>query len=257
MRTITPHPALQTMDHAETRRDLAACFRWTYKLDWHEGVANHFSVRTEGKKFLLNPDKMHFARIKASDLIEYDADDETTMEREDAPDHTAWGLHGAIHRLCPHVNCAIHLHTKYATTLASLADSTLPPVDQTSAAFFGRVAVDDGYSGLAFEEEGERVCSFLSDPGVKVLVMGNHGVMAVGENVSEAFDTAYYFERACETYITALSTGKPLRVLDGQVAAKVAQEAGGESTRDGTPSHAKHLQELRAILDEEGSDYAL
>ncbi|MEO1689631.1 MAG: class II aldolase/adducin family protein, partial [Pseudomonadota bacterium] len=139
---------------------------------------------------------------------------------------------------------------------ATLADSTLPPVDQTSAAFYGRYAVDDGYAGLAFEEEGERVCSFLSDPRIKVLVMGNHGVMAVGESVSEAFDTAYYFERACETYLTALATARPLRLLDKQTAAKVADEAGSESTRDGVPSHAKHLSEIRLLLDAEGSDYA-
>lgn len=255
MRTLAPHPALDTPPDHVLRADLAACFRWTVRMNWHEAVANHFSARTEGRKFLMNPDKMHFARIRASDLIEYDAEDAATMEREDAPDATAWGLHGAVHRLTDH-GCALHLHTRYATALASLADSTLPAIDQNSAMFFDRVAVDEDYGGLAFEEEGERVCSLLRDPKVKVLVMGNHGVLTVGKTPAEAFTTLYYFERACETYLTALATGQALRVLPAQVAEKVAQEAAGESTRDGMSAAEKHLSELRLILDAERSDYA-
>ncbi len=238
--------------NAELRADLAAAFRWAVRLNWHEAVANHFSLMTgEGRKFLINPNKMHFARIRASDLLEIDADDPSTMQRPDAPDATAWGLHGALHRNVPHAKCAIHLHPKYATALASLADSSLPPIDQNSAMFYERVVVDEQYGGLAFEEEGERVCKLFSDPKVKVMVMGNHGVMAVGPSVADAFNTLYYFERAAETYLTALSTGRPLRVMPHDLAAKTAREMAME------PEAADiHLSELRKILDAEGSDDA-
>ena len=33
------------MDHWEERVDLAAAFRWTARLNMHEGVANHFGQR--------------------------------------------------------------------------------------------------------------------------------------------------------------------------------------------------------------------
>ncbi|MEM7427582.1 MAG: hypothetical protein AAF441_15925 [Pseudomonadota bacterium] len=33
-----------TQDHQDERRDLACAFRWTARLDLHEGVANHFSL---------------------------------------------------------------------------------------------------------------------------------------------------------------------------------------------------------------------
>ena len=95
------------LDFWGERVDLAASFRWTARLDMHEGVANHFSfaVNEKGTQFLMNPDQMHFARIKASDLIIVDAEDPTTMEGPNAPDATAWGLHGAVHRMCPHARC--------------------------------------------------------------------------------------------------------------------------------------------------------
>ncbi|MHA1114264.1 MAG: class II aldolase/adducin family protein, partial [Alphaproteobacteria bacterium] len=167
------------------------------------------------------------------------------------PDPTAWGLHGALHRNVPHARCALHVHSKYATVLASLADSRLPPIEQNSAMFFNRVAIDENFGGLAFEEEGERVCALFVDPRVKILVMGNHGVLAIGDTVADAFTTLYYFERAAETYITALSTGRELRVLSDKIAEKTAREA-----NDYPGSAAMHLAELRLLLDAENSDYA-
>ena len=101
----------------------------------------------------MNPNQRHFSRIRASDLILLDANDPSSMEGEDAPDPTAWGLHGSIHRQCPHARCVMHVHSIHATVLASLADSRLPAIDQNSAMFFDRVVVDNNYGGLAFEEK--------------------------------------------------------------------------------------------------------
>ena len=49
-------------------------------------------------------------------------------------------------------------------------------------------------------------------------------LVSVGDTIAKAFDNLYYFERACETYITALMTGKPLRVVSDAVAEKTAQQ---------------------------------
>ncbi|MVA96723.1 hypothetical protein GN330_05610 [Nitratireductor sp. CAU 1489] len=246
-------PRGTNLPFAEERADLAAAFRWTARLGMHEAVANHFSLALDqaGRRFLINPNMMHFSRIKASDLIELDAEDPDTMNRPDAPDPTAWGLHGALHRDCPHARCIMHVHSVHATVLASLADSTLPPIDQTSATFFERVVVDEHYGGLAFAEEGARCAALLTDPRVKVMVMGNHGVLVIGDTVAETFDRLYYFERACETYVKALWTGKTLRRLSDTVARTVAEQM------DAYPVAAarRHLDELKAILDEEGSTY--
>lgn len=241
------------LPHYEERVDLAAAFRWTARLNMHEAVANHFSLAVDeaGTRFLINPNMMHFSRIRASDLLLIDANDPTTMERPDAPDPTAWGLHGALHRRVPHARCAMHVHSIHATVLASLADSTLPPIDQNSAMFFERVVIDDGYGGLAFEEEGERCASLFADPKVKVMVMGNHGVLVIGQSVADTFDRLYYFERACETYIKALWTGRPLRRLSDEVARTVARQIDDYPVSMG----GRHLAELKAILDEEGSTF--
>lgn len=242
------------LTHPTERADMAAALRWTARMNMHEAVGNHFSlaVSDDGTRFLINPNARHFARIRSSDLIEIDANDPRTMDRPDAPDPTAWGLHGAIHRACPHARCVMHVHSIHATVLASLADARLPAIDQNTAMFFGRTVIDEDYNGFAFEGEGDRCATLLSDPKVFAMIMGNHGVLVVGNTVAEAFNRLYYFERAAETYIRALQTGRPLRVMSDAVAEKTAQD--WESYTDFA---AAHLSELRAILDGEGSDYGL
>ena len=241
------------LSHWQERVDLAAAFRWTARLNMHEGVANHFSfaVNYDGTQFLMNPNQMHFSRIKASDMIEVDANDPDTLEGPNAPDPTAWGLHGGIHRHCPHARCAMHVHSIHATVLATLKDSRLLPIDQNCATFFNRYVIDDHYGGLAFEEEGERCAGLLSNPKQKVMIMGNHGIMIIGATVAETFNRLFYFERAAETYIRALQTGQPLRVLSDEIAEKTASELEVYPEQD-----ERHLAELKAILDEEGSNYA-
>ena len=248
---MNSHP--QNMTHWTERVDMAAAFRWTARLNMHEGVANHISlaINDDGTKFLMNPNQMHFSRIKASDLITVDANDPDTLKGPNAPDPTAWGLHGGIHRLVPHARCAMHVHSIFATVLASLKDSRLPPIDQNCATFFNRYVIDEGYGGLAFEEEGERCAALFSDPKQKVMIMGNHGVLVIGDSVAETFNRMYYFERSCETYIRALQTGMELRVLPDSIAEKTAQELEEYPEQD-----VRHLAELKAILDAEGSNYA-
>ncbi|HHI70887.1 MAG TPA: hypothetical protein ENJ91_07775 [Rhodobacteraceae bacterium] len=242
------------LEYRQERTDLAAAFRWTARLNMHEAVANHFSlaVSEDGSRFLMNPNQMHFSRIKASDLLLLDANDPDALDVPNAPDPTAWGLHGSLHRVCPHIRCAMHVHSIHATVLASLADSRLPPIDQNTATFFNRVAIDEEFGGLAFDAEGERCAALLTDPKKKTLIMGNHGVLVTGKTVAETFNRLYYFERAAETYIRALQTGRKLRVMSDDLAEKTAQELENYPEQD-----VRHLAELKAILDSEGSDYSL
>ena len=78
---MTTSVSRPNMDNWQERVDLAAAFRWTVRLNMHEAVANHFSfaINDEGTKFLMNPNQMHFSRIKASDLIVVDANDPRSM----------------------------------------------------------------------------------------------------------------------------------------------------------------------------------
>ena len=215
-----------TTDEAQIRVELAAAFRLAVHEGWHESAANHFSaaVSDDGTRFLMNPCWKHFGEVKASELLLLDAnaDFDAVMDGPNAPDPSAWAIHGQIHAASPRARVLIHLHPPYATAIASLADPTILPIDQNTARYFGEVAYDLEFGGIADDaEEGRRLAEVLRDKSV--LMMGNHGVTTVGQTVAEAFESMYYLERACRNLVLAYSTGRPLSVLDDDMAAKVAK----------------------------------
>ena len=176
------------------------------------------AVSADGAQFLINRRWRDFATLKASELALLDSN---ANELPDDIDSTAWAIHGAIHRLVPQARCVVHLHPAYATALSCLRDPTLYPVDQTSARFFNRVAIDDAYAGMADNKaEGERLAKILGEK--KILMMGNHGLLTIGESAAEAFDAFYHFERAARTLMLAYGTGQPLSILNDEVAEQTA-----------------------------------
>jgi len=245
---MTSHPT-----EAQTRLELAAAFRLAAHEGWHEGVANHFSaaVSDDGSTFLMNPRWRHFSQVRASELLLLDPNDQTmaVMDSPDAPDPSAWAIHGRIHAAVPSARVLLHSHPDYATAIASLADPTILPIDQNTARFFGEVAYDLDFGGIADdEEEGRRLADVLQDKSV--LMMGNHGVTVAAATVAEAFESLYYLERACKTLVLAYSTGRPLNVLDDDLAAKVAK--GWKAFSGMGPAH---FEQRMTELDRTEPDY--
>lgn len=236
-----------------TRIDLAAAFRWAARLGMHESIANHFSaaVSDDGKRFLLNPMGAHFSRIRASELLLLDAADPQATRSANAPDPTAWYLHGELHQRLPQARCILHTHMPHATALCCLQDFEFLMLDQNACRFHNRIAYDRDYSGMALESsEGARVAALL-DGGKSVLFMGNHGVIVVAPSVAQAFDELYYLEKAAQLQVLALSTGRPLALIPEPVAAL----AGAQWNNYPTRFSELHFQALKDILDEQEPDY--
>lgn len=225
----------------QLREDLAAAFRLAAQFGWHESVGNHFSaaVSEDGKQFLLNRRWQHFASIRPDDLLLLDADDPSVMHGPDAPDASAWTIHGTIHRKSPGARVVLHCHPVHSTALAMLQDPELKPLDNNTARFFGRMAIDRQFGGIADDAaEGERLVAALGNH--KTMLMGNHGLMCVGETVAQTFEDMYFFERAAQTQLLAYATGRPLAVLDDETAEKTA--AGWEPYRGMSDAHFNYLK---------------
>ena len=85
----------------------------------------------------------------------------------------------------------------------------------------------------------------------QLMLLANHGVLVTGQTVAQAFDDLYYFEKACRTYIIALSTNKELKIANPEVAEKTAQECANYPI----DLAELHLKEIKSILDKEEPDY--
>ncbi len=240
------------MEITELQKDLAATFRWTARLNMHEGVANHFSACVPGSSsdFYVNKAGLHFSQIKASDIILVTKDNiEELKKKPDLVDPTAINIHGAIHQKVPHARCIFHVHSKYATALSTLKDPIMKPIDQNTMIFFNRVSVFNEFGGLGFEDESIKMANALGNK--QHLLLANHGIITTGETIAEGFNYLYYFEKAAETYLTALSTNKELNVVSDEIAEKTAQE-----TADYPINLAQlHLDQIKKILDKEEPDY--
>ena len=240
------------MEITELQKDLAATFRWTARLNMHEGVANHFSACVPGSStdFYVNKAGLHFSQIKASDIILVTKDNiEELKKKPDLVDPTAINIHGAIHQKVPHAKCIFHVHSKYATALSTLKDPIMKPIDQNTMIFFNRVSVFNEFGGLGFEDESIKMANALGNK--QHLLLANHGIITTGETIAEGFNYLYYFEKAAETYLTALSTNKELNIVSDEIAEKTAQE-----TADYPINLAQmHLDQIKKILDKEEPDY--
>ena len=240
------------LDEAEARVQMAALFRLAAREGLHEGISNHFSyaVSEDGQQFLMNPYGIHFSQIKASDLMLFDTSSPPDLN-DSRVDITAWSIHGAMHRANPAARCLVHLHPHYATALVSLENPDLPPIDQTTARFYNRLAWDDGFDGMGIGDEGLRLAGQLGNHNC--MMMGSHGILVAADAPGLAWDLAYHLERAAKTYITALSTGRPLNVLDHATAEKTARQ--WEQYGPGPGYHQIHLEAMMAVLDAADDSY--
>ena len=235
------------------RVDLAACFRMAARLGLHEGICNHFSFVVPGRDdlFLVNPYGYAFSEITASKLLICDFEG-NVVAGAGVPEATAFYIHARIHLRKPRAKAAFHTHMPNATALAMLEGPPLVYAGQSSLKFHGRTLVDEDYNGLALDNaEGDRIAESLGDTA-EIVFMKNHGVLVVGGSIASAWDDLYYLERACEAQRLALATGRPLKAVPEEVAARTAAQMRAE---DATSARL-HLDSIKRILAKSEPDFA-
>lgn len=239
----------ETEDVLEMRRDLAAVLRWSYRLGLSEGICNHYSYAVDADHFLVNPFGRHWSEVTASQLLLVNRDGKVIADDGEV-EPTALFIHWRIHLGLSHARCVLHTHMPYATALASLQRGRLEMSSQNALRFFGEVAYDDKYHGLALDaSEGDRICQNLGDK--RILLLANHGVIVVGSEIATAFDDLYYLERACQVQVLAQSTGQPLKAVPDEICRRTHAQFAED------PSYARlHLSAVRRILDRECPEYA-
>jgi ribulose-5-phosphate 4-epimerase/fuculose-1-phosphate aldolase len=235
----------------QARIDLAACFRMAARLGLHEGICNHFSLVVPGRDdlFLVNPYGWAFSEVTASRLLICDYEGKV-VAGSGVPEDTAFFIHARVHKHLPRAKACFHTHMPNATALAMTEGEPLLFAGQSALKFLGRTVVDDEYNGLALDTaEGDRIAASIGE--AEIVFMRNHGVMVVGPDCARAWDDLYYLERAAEAQRLALSTGRPLKPVRPDIAAKTAAQmrlGDGESAR-------LHLESVKRILLRDEPDF--
>lgn len=188
------------------RVDLAAAYRLVAHYGWDDLIFTHMSARVPGPEhhFLLNPYNLMFEEVTASSLIKVDIHGNPVDPTPFITNPAGFTIHSAVHMAREDAHAVIHLHTPHGQAVAAHEEGLLP-LTQTAMLIRGDLSFHD-YEGVATDlEERERIVADLGTKGA--MLLRNHGTLAVGETVGEAFIRIYFLERACEAQIYALSAG--------------------------------------------------
>lgn len=241
---------------AQARVDLAACYRLAAHFGLNEGIDNHLTLVVPGTsdRFFLAPFGLLWSEVRASDFMVVDFDGKL-VSGEGPVEDTALHIHLPLHRLLPQARCALHTHMPYATALCMLENPRLEMAGQSAIGFHDEISYAADYNGLAFDHtEGERLARALGDKSV--LMMRNHGVLVVGETVSQAFERLYFLERAAQAQILALSTGRPLRLVPDAIVETTAAQFRSGACVGGAKRSDLHFDALKRMLDRTSPDYS-
>ena len=194
------------------RCDLAALYRLVAHHRWTDFIYTHISARLPGSDhhFLINKYGVNFHEMRASDLVRIDLDGNVVEDSgKTTSDVNAAGftIHSAIHMARPDLMCVVHTHSTAGIAVSAMKEGLLP-LSQHAMKFHNRLAYHD-YEGIALDlNERGRLTRDLGEH--KAMILRNHGLLAGGTSIPEAFHQLYMLERACAAQVAALSCGREL-----------------------------------------------
>jgi ribulose-5-phosphate 4-epimerase/fuculose-1-phosphate aldolase len=237
----------------QMRVDLAAAYQLASLYKWTDMIYTHFSARVPGTEdFLINSYGLMFDEITASNLVKIDCDgkiidDPLGMGVNEA----GFVIHSCIHKARPEVACVIHTHTRPGVAVSAMKCGLLP-ISQHAMRVHADITYHD-YEGIAlYMEEQERMARDLGKTS-KAMILRNHGLLALGESVREAFEIMYYLDCACQIQIDALAGGLHNVQIMSDAAAQTSTQQFQRSNR---PAAHKDWPALLRMLDRKGVRYA-
>lgn len=209
----------------KTRVDLAAAYRLVALYGWDDMIFTHISARVPGPEhhFLINPYGLLFDEITASSLLKIDFDGNSVMESDYIPNAAGFTIHSAIHQAREDAQCVMHLHTVDGTAVSAM-EGGLQPLNQTAMLVCDDIAHHE-YEGVALNlDERPRLVADLGEKNL--LLLWNHGTLAIGKSVPQAFLRMYFFERACSMQVRAMAASGLHRPSDAAIATTREQGRG-------------------------------
>jgi ribulose-5-phosphate 4-epimerase/fuculose-1-phosphate aldolase len=201
---------------------MAAAFRLFDRFGFNEGVAGHLTARDPERSdcFWVNPFRMSFGLIRASDLILVNHEGEV-VHGDRAVNVAAFAIHSQVHSARPDVQAAAHTHSKAGRAWSTLG-RLLDPITQDACTLFEDHGLFDDYTGVVVDvEEGKRIAHALGD--TKACILRNHGLLTAGGTVDEAAWWFITLERTCQVQLVAEAAGTPVLIDDENAALTYSQ----------------------------------
>ena len=202
-------------DEWKARVELAACYRVFAMLGWTEMIYNHITVRLPEsvsggqKQFLINPFGLHYSEVQASNLHKIDLAGNKLSDNPWPVNPAGFTVHAAIHDKVPGAHCVMHTHTTTGLAVAC-SQAGLAQNNFYSAQLHDMVAYHD-FEGITVH--GEEAPRLLANLGSKpLIILRNHGLLAVGATLPLAFVRLWTLQRACDIQVAQAALGPAIAV---------------------------------------------
>jgi ribulose-5-phosphate 4-epimerase/fuculose-1-phosphate aldolase len=179
------------------RQELADCYRLFAELGWGEAIFNHITLRLPGpdRHYLINPFGLMYEEVTPENLVKVDLDGNPVGASQHPVNPAGFIIHSAIHRAREDAHCIMHVHTTAGIAVAC-KEQGLSHDNFYGAMFHDRVAYHD-FEGISVHPaEQPRLVRSLGDKDA--LILRNHGLLVLGEDVPHAFRWLWSLQRACE-----------------------------------------------------------
>lgn len=217
---MTPHPGTPApLD--EARAAVAACGRRLAETGLVVGSAGNVSVRL-GDRVAITPSGVPYHRVSAEDVCVVDTDGRPLDGAREPSSETP--MHLAVYAATD-AGAIVHHHGAYSAA-ASAVLTELPAIHYATTLLGGPPRVST-YATYGTPELARSVLTALRDRTAALI--GNHGAVAYGRTLDDAFDRAQLLEWLCQVHQNAVRLGTP-RLLTGEELDDVVRRRTGVRT---------------------------
>jgi ribulose-5-phosphate 4-epimerase/fuculose-1-phosphate aldolase len=225
LKPSTASPLNCSPEEWAARQELACCYRAVEHMGWHrDSIYNHISMRSPGPDahFLINPFGLMYQEVNASNLLKVDLQGEKVVPSPWPVFAPGFVVHASVHRVREDLKCVIHTHS-FAGMAVSAQEQGLLPLTLASMGLQGRVAYYDCDGITDDPEECERIAAALGTKNA--MILRNHGLLAAGDTVGQAFALMRKLEESCAVQVMAQAGGAKLNIPPRHIVEKIAKTA--------------------------------
>lgn len=204
------------MLYEEVRREVADGARQMVLRGLSHMTSGNVSARAGEGLFAVTPTGMDHASLTAEDIVVIDADERVVDGKRKPTSEVP--MHLSVYKSRLDVGGIFHTHSDMATTFAVLGED-LPAVHYILA-FAGKRVRCAPYATYGSRDLAANALEMLGDSNA--VLLGNHGVLAVGPTLSVALSVAEAVEITAGFYYRARCVGTPKVLADEEMARVIA-----------------------------------
>ncbi|WP_152044785.1 class II aldolase/adducin family protein [Aureimonas psammosilenae] len=207
---------MSAYDDAALREEMVSTCRQMNATGINQGTAGNLSVRNPAG-FLVTPTSLPYDRMRPSDLVQMYFDGSFEGERRPSSE---WRFHRDILAARQDVDCVLHCHSVYATTLA-VHHQTIPSFHYMTAVAGGTTIRCSRYATFGTQALSDAALEALEDR--LACLLGQHGQISLGKTLNSALALAVEVETLSRLYVQARVLGEP-PVLSDEEMERVIQQ---------------------------------